>query len=320
MLGLKCDVCRPGFSNLTADNPAGCTACGCNTAGTFNAMDTCNAEDGQCLCKGNVEGLKCDRCRPGTTSLSIDNPLGCEGCVCDSIGSVLTQCDPVTGSCICKPGVTGPRCDMCISGFSNLSNTGCVECSCNLEGSTSNVCDPLTGRCPCLPNVNGTRCDMCAAGFYNLSSGCSSCGCNTAGTVGGDESCNLTTGQCNCKSNVQGRICDTCNSGFTDLLQSNPDGCSVCNCFPPNTNASGMVCDPITSQCVCLPSATGLRCESCVDGFYMTSSGCVPCGCNLDGSNSSVCHKTTGNCPCQSAGVTGRTCDTCLPGLFQFPR
>lgn len=321
VIGLKCDVCRPGFSTLDAANPDGCGQCNCNTAGTFNAMDTCDSNSGQCLCKDNVEGLKCDRCRAGTTSLAASNPLGCEGCSCDPVGSLSANCDSITGLCSCKPGVTGQRCDQCLPGFTGLSSAGCVDCSCNLGGSASNACNSTTGQCPCLPNAVGVACDSCAPGFYDVSAGCVPCGCEAAGSVNASTSCDQDAGQCTCKSNVQGRTCDTCNTGFTALQASNPDGCSTCNCFAPNTDTSGMVCDPVTSQCDCIPSATGLRCEMCQDSFYLTSdSGCVACNCNIVGSTSSVCNKTTGECECQNAGVTGRACDTCLAGFFQFPR
>lgn len=320
VIGLKCDVCRPGFSNLTAGNPDGCAPCGCNTAGTFNAMDTCDADSGQCLCKDNVQGLKCDTCRPGTTSLNASNPIGCGGCSCDPLGAVSSDCDPVTSVCACKPGVTGTRCDRCLPGFVSLSNSGCRECSCDPDGSISGICDPVSGECPCRANVAGSSCNTCATGFYNISSGCLPCGCNTDGTVNGRTSCDPQTGQCFCKSNVQGRACDTCNTGFTALLGLNQDGCSACNCFGPNSAGSERICDPVTSQCDCVASATGLRCELCQDGFYLTSGGCVPCGCDPAGSNSSVCDKTTGSCPCASAGVTSQTCNTCLSGFFQFPR
>lgn len=320
VIGLTCDTCRPGFSNLTAENPLGCSPCGCNTAGTFNGLDTCDAETGQCLCKDNVEGLKCDRCQPGTSSLSESNPLGCVGCSCHLLGSLSLTCDPVTGLCSCRPGVTGARCDSCLSGFMGLDASGCTECGCDPRGSRTSTCDPDSGQCPCLPNVVGVACDACAPGFYNISAGCVPCGCDSVGTLNGDMSCDAETGQCNCKTNTEGRTCNTCSSGFTDLQTSNPDGCSMCNCYAPNTDSSGVVCDPATSQCICLPAATGLRCESCLDGFYETESGCEACGCDPAGSSSLACNMTSGQCPCASQGVTGLTCNTCLPGFFQFPK
>lgn len=46
------------------------------------------------------------------------------------------------------------------------------------------------------------------------------------------------------------------------------------------------------------------------------------CGCDVGGSVSNICHKTTGQCPCQSR-VTGRTCKEPLqthyfPTLYQY--
>lgn len=320
VIGLECDTCRPGFSDFMADNPDGCGPCNCNTAGTFNGVDTCDLEIGQCLCKTNVFGLKCDTCRNGTTFLDTDNPLGCEECSCDTVGSVSTDCDPVTGTCVCLSGVTGERCDQCLAGFTGFSSMGCVQCSCHQVGAASDVCDPVTGQCPCLPNVFGLSCDSCSPGFHNISAGCRSCDCNSDGTLSGEMSCDQETAQCPCKLNVQGTTCDTCMSGFTGLLGSDPNGCSVCDCFSPNTDQSGVICDPLTSQCDCVSSATGVRCESCLDDFYLTGDGCVSCDCDPMGASGSVCNKTTGDCDCQSAGVTGRTCDACLPGFFMFPR
>ena len=265
-------------------------------------------------------GLKCDVCQVGTTSLNASNPFGCEGCTCDPIGATSTNCDPITAMCTCKTGVTGPRCDQCLPGFKDLSNNGCVNCSCTPDGSVSNNCDPVSGQCPCMSNVMGISCDVCMPGFYDITSGCPNCGCVVAGTINGTTSCDSVSGQCTCKSNVQGRTCNTCNSGFTGLLESDPNGCSACNCFHPNTDLTGTVCNPLTGQCNCKPSAAGVRCDMCQDGFYMTASGCVPCSCNPNGSNSSVCDQTTGNCICKTVGITGRVCDTCSPGFYQFPR
>lgn len=33
---------------------------------------------GQCRCKANVEGPRCDKCKTGFFGLSADNPQGCQ--------------------------------------------------------------------------------------------------------------------------------------------------------------------------------------------------------------------------------------------------
>lgn len=320
VIGQTCNTCEESFFGLSSDNPTGCENCGCNTAGTFDASITCHSQTGQCLCKGNVDGLKCDQCRNGTTGLHALNPLGCSECTCNHTGSVSNNCDPLSGSCECKPGVGGPLCDRCLSGYFGFSDAGCQPCTCHSEGAMSSVCSSATGECTCRDNVIGRSCDSCADGFYNISASCVPCGCNTAGTLGGNDTCDMVIGQCECKSNVDGRTCNTCSAGFTNLSASNPDGCSPCSCFMPNTDTSGIVCDPVTSQCECDASATGLQCGTCRDGFYFTPEGCAPCNCSVQGSASSVCDTMTGQCTCVGGGVGGRVCDRCLPGFFQFPK
>ena len=274
---------------------------------------------GQCLCKRNIEGVKCDRCMAGTTNLTAANPLGCSECQCNTTGAVSSGCDPESGVCVCKPGVGGGLCDICLPGFFGFSETGCQQCTCVSEGSLSDLCDPVTGVCVCRENVIGDRCDECGSGFHNLSAGCLSCGCDSQGTENGTLICDRDTGMCPCKTNVEGDMCDLCVPGFTNLIGSNPDGCSLCDCFSPNTDLSGVVCDPITSQCDCVAMAMGLRCDACVDGFYQTEGGCVECGCDSGGAASPVCDVISGQCVCTSEGVGGRRCDSCLIGFFQFP-
>lgn len=84
-------------------------------------------------------------------------------------------------------------------------------------------------------------------------------------------------------------------------------------------------CDSTIGQCACKPEYTGISCEECADGFYRDASGfCIPCECDLNGSQSKVCDKRTGDCVCQTnseglAKTQGRTCDTCSVGFFNFP-
>ena len=52
--GRRCDVCRVGYFNLQAANPAGCEPCGCDVAGTVAGSEACHAALGECQCKQNV--------------------------------------------------------------------------------------------------------------------------------------------------------------------------------------------------------------------------------------------------------------------------
>ncbi|KAJ1350105.1 hypothetical protein KIN20_005822 [Parelaphostrongylus tenuis] len=81
-VGLRCDRCTHGFFGFPE-----CKSCECNPAGTDplqckeGGLCLCN-EDGECPCKKNVQGIKCDQCKPDTFSLEASNRLGCTDCFC----------------------------------------------------------------------------------------------------------------------------------------------------------------------------------------------------------------------------------------------
>lgn len=79
---------------------------------------------GQCPCRSNYGGKHCDRCLAGFGNLALD----CPPCNCDPIGSLSLDCDPETGECKCKPGVTGPRCSQCKDEYYGFSEQGCKPC------------------------------------------------------------------------------------------------------------------------------------------------------------------------------------------------
>jgi laminin alpha 1/2 len=92
--GWKCDECLPQHYG----NPAlgDCKPCNCNPEGSENL--NCHPVTGQCLCKPNFTGLKCDRCALGFGNLE----LNCVACNCDPIGSTSPNCDEATGQCPCR--------------------------------------------------------------------------------------------------------------------------------------------------------------------------------------------------------------------------
>ena len=48
-------------------------------------------------------------------------------CDCSPYGSVRTDCEQMSGKCICKPGISGERCNICPDG-SPVTPKGCNGC------------------------------------------------------------------------------------------------------------------------------------------------------------------------------------------------
>ncbi|KAJ0061005.1 hypothetical protein NL108_004717 [Boleophthalmus pectinirostris] len=145
---------------------------------------------GVCVeCRDNTDGVNCQSCvqgyyRPEEVGPEEDNP--CIPCSCDPKGSLSQSCVPdvkqaspgrPVGSCQCKEGFGGLRCDRCAVGYKDYPL--CQRCNCSLEGSTNE--DPCVSPCVCKENVEGPNCDRCKLGFYNLQRdnqrGCDKCSC-----------------------------------------------------------------------------------------------------------------------------------------------
>ncbi|XP_064094479.1 laminin subunit alpha-like isoform X2 [Macrobrachium nipponense] len=221
------DFCRDAAFKLTTDYNSGALPCQCDFYGS--ASFECESFGGQCACKPNVIGRRCDRCKTGYFGFP-----DCKPCDCPS----TALCDPVTGECICPPRVEGDRCERCSPytyGFDPI--IGCEECQCSPLGvKAGNLqCDMLTGKCDCKDAVVGRRCERCAAGYWSFPF-CQLCDCDLRGTEA--EICNQDNARCYCKSNVQGYSCENCVSGSYNLEESNPDGCTKCFCFGKTDSCS----------------------------------------------------------------------------------
>lgn len=53
--------------------------CSCYAPGTVAGLNMCHASSGQCTCKLDVVGRRCDTCASGFYGLSEANPFGCTG-------------------------------------------------------------------------------------------------------------------------------------------------------------------------------------------------------------------------------------------------
>ncbi|XP_037374552.1 laminin subunit beta-4 [Talpa occidentalis] len=177
--GQHCDRCSPLFyrNPLKAiSDPYACLPCECDPDGSISGGICVSHSDpavgsvaGQCLCKENVEGAKCDQCKPNHYGLSASDPLGCQPCNCNPFGSLpLSACDVDTGQCLCRPSVTGPHCEKCAVGYWGLENYlhECSPCDCDIGGAYANVCSPADGQCECRPHVTGRSCTAPAPGYF----------------------------------------------------------------------------------------------------------------------------------------------------------
>lgn len=90
-------------------------ACECNATGSANF--DCDTLSGECNCKPNVTGSKCDQCKEGFYMPDPSSPGGCQPCNCNPGGSLSIRCDMYSGQCACLPGLTGQICSVIIPGY-----------------------------------------------------------------------------------------------------------------------------------------------------------------------------------------------------------
>ncbi|XP_075719830.1 laminin subunit alpha-2 [Rhinoderma darwinii] len=207
--GASCERCCPGFHQKpwlagTFLTKHECEPCNCHgkavecyydqEVANKNLSLNINGDyigGGVCVnCTDNTAGTNCETCidrfyRPQWLSPSHTNP--CRPCNCDLRGSLHDVCvknskeatqDLLSGSCYCKPGYAGEKCDQCDLGYKGYPD--CVQCNCSISGSINE--DPCVDPCICKENVAGDTCNICRHGFYNLKrdnpSGCDQCFCS----------------------------------------------------------------------------------------------------------------------------------------------
>lgn len=216
--------CRDSIFSLTANYNNRGLPCNCDVEGTVSFE--CEKFGGQCPCKPNIIGRRCEICKTGFYGFP-----NCKPCDCPS----TALCEPGTGACMCPSRVTGERCDQCEPGTYGFHPIiGCEECSCSplgvLDGDTQ--CDLMNGSCKCKENVVGRQCDKCEPGYSQFPH-CEKCDCDVRGTTA--DICDQYTAECFCKANVQGSACDVCKEGTFNLEEKNEDGCTKCFCFGKTT-------------------------------------------------------------------------------------
>uniref|UniRef100_A0A8C7D9E1 Laminin subunit alpha-4 n=1 Tax=Oncorhynchus kisutch TaxID=8019 RepID=A0A8C7D9E1_ONCKI len=187
--GHYCERCAPGFYGNPMVIGDSCKSCDCNGNSDPNHIfNECHNVTGFCQnCWGDTAGANCERCAPGFYGDAI-SAKNCRVCECSKCGTA--SCDDRTGTCHCKPGVTGQLCDQCEKGHTGFNNCqGCHSCDCGPAGLRP-TCHPLTHSCQCKPGAGGRYCERCLPDYWNYGpSGCQKCDCASS-------HCDVHTGEC----------------------------------------------------------------------------------------------------------------------------
>ncbi|XP_038204561.1 laminin subunit beta-3 [Arvicola amphibius] len=125
VVGPKCDQCAPSYWKLASGR--GCEPCNCDPRNSLSPQ--CNQFTGQCPCREGFGGLTCNSAaiRQCSDRTHGDVATGCRACDCDFRGTEGPGCDKSSGRCLCRPGITGPRCDQCQRGYCDRYPV-CVAC------------------------------------------------------------------------------------------------------------------------------------------------------------------------------------------------
>ncbi|XP_006834111.1 PREDICTED: laminin subunit beta-3 [Chrysochloris asiatica] len=222
--GKNCERCQLHyFRNRRPGVPIQetCIPCECDPDGAVPGAP-CDPVSGQCVCKENVQGERCDFCKPGFTGLTYTNPQGCHRCDCNILGSRRDMpCDEESGRCLCLPNVAGSKCEQCAPYHWKLaSGRGCEPCACDPNNSLSPQCNQFTGQCPCRDGFGGLTCSSAAIRqcpdqtYGDGATGCRACDCDFRGTEG--PGCDKASGRCLCRAGLTGPRCDQCQRGYCD--------------------------------------------------------------------------------------------------------
>ncbi|XP_018431602.1 PREDICTED: laminin subunit beta-1-like [Nanorana parkeri] len=323
------EMCIMLLCSISAIIHDGSLPCLCDLQGSLSAV--CDKIGGQCMCKPNVIGQRCDQCAPGTYGFG---PYGCSKCDCDPQGSFSRFCNPITGQCQCHGSVAGRQCNQCLPGQWGFPH--CKPCQCNGH---SEDCDPRTGACiGCRDFTSGRHCEKCLDGYYGdpiLGTGqqCRPCPCpGYPGTQNyHGSSCYADRDSshivCLCAPGYTGSRCDRCSSGYFGNPDQDGGECRPCQCNNNIDPTDPESCDSRTGMCLnCLHNTDGHHCGECKAGYFGSAilRNCRRCTCNELGTLQShctrdtcYCDRVTGHCPCR-ANVIGKNCDQCAPNYWNF--
>uniref|UniRef100_A0A8D3CXR2 Laminin, beta 2-like n=1 Tax=Scophthalmus maximus TaxID=52904 RepID=A0A8D3CXR2_SCOMX len=335
-MGRNCEMCKPFyFQDHIRDirDPQVCVACDCDPVGSLEGgvCDSHTDPDmvmiaGQCRCKANVKGMRCDDCKEGYYGLSQNDPLGCQPCNCDPRGIIMigAPCDQISGDCSCKRYVTGRYCNQCLMviwfKFTVFSFLRCM-----MEN----------GQCDCRRHLIGRQCSEVQPGYFCAPLDYYKYEAEDAtGHSPSDPALPVSTALRQCRSpdvrtvhreHSPSHMVTWTGPGFARVKDGAGLVFTIDNVpyameydimirYEPESTEDWEAIVSITS--VSLPSS--LRCGNLLPTEQLyTVTLPHPCQCEPQGSLSGECDRVGGQCRCKP-NVMGQHCDQCAPGTYGF--
>lgn len=334
-----CDACKDGYYSFPTDNhQRECFSCNCDKGGSLSAI--CDKLNGSCVCRKNVNGLKCDQPTPGTFIPAVDvltyQPLpgvcnvtsdlytdqqpfdGTKFAICDiGAGSATLQFENVLGGMAQRAtqwpyfvavrystnvsSITGT---VTISAIRNTSlSEGCPVIGQSTQADIQLVEGTSTGRISEFQNLTiDTRCD------YNLTL---------------QLRLNISS-RLRREINLAGSVITVDSVALLPGLSSS-DGSLSFEVYAKSENQTSTQ----EAYLSCLQKLSSLQTRNqaltqspCKELLYSVGAelfnGSQTCSCNERSTKTgSLCEAIGGQCQCKP-GVSGRDCGICTPGYFNF--
>ncbi|XP_043919164.1 basement membrane-specific heparan sulfate proteoglycan core protein isoform X3 [Protopterus annectens] len=349
--GRRCESCLQGYVGNPIQGQPCSGGCVCDPRGSVDSL--CDSA-GHCICKPNVEGQNCDRCKRGHFFLSPDNTAGCLPCFCMGVTQECTSSNYYRDKIVSQfsPGnfqnfalVNRQRSSQITTGFNVEMTYEGPELSYNQFGRLGQ--EPYYWRLP--EDYQGDKVGAYGGHLrYTLS--------YTAGQRGShiaDADVQITGNDITLVANhreLRPRERRTFEILFKEQYWKRPDGhpatrehlmmaladleeilirasystdmtsssisdVSMETAIPNFTNFPLALA---VEQCRCPPGYRGLSCQDCAPGYTRTGGGLYLGNCELCECNghSESCHPESGICLNCLYHTVGDFCDRCAPGYF----
>ncbi|XP_004716137.1 laminin subunit alpha-5 [Echinops telfairi] len=325
-----CVVCQP--QTFGCHPLVGCEECNCSGPGVQELTDpSCDVDSGQCRCRPNVAGRRCDTCAPGFYAQGQG-----DGGVSSYGGTLRYQLHSETqrGDVFIP---TESRPDVVLQG--NQMRVTFLEAAYPLPG------HPHHGQLHLVEGnfrhtethnaVSREELMMVLAGLEQLQIRALFSRISSAvslqrvvlevAEVGGCGPPASSVELCMCPANYRGDSCQECAPGY----YRDTKGLFLGRCVPCQCHGHSDRCLPGSGVCVgCQHNTEGDHCERCRPGFVSSSpegpgAPCTSCPCPLavpsnNFATGCVLRGGRSQCLCKP-GYAGASCERCAPGFFGNP-